>query len=150
MKLAPEARNFCPRCPLLLILWAVLLGSCQKDNLQGPLRIKYEIRVNSDFVPQFGGYGLSLTYTSGTEQTQNLIVTPTGNTWSKEYILDTEQRPVLIKFYGAGTTAGTFGKAILNLYINDKIRNSTEYPILNSGAGYGRFNAYPGTSYNIR
>ena len=149
MKLARNARNFCLRCPLVLALWAILLGACQKDSLQGILRIKYEIQVNSPFVPQFGGYGLSVTYTTGTQQTQTLNTTPAGNTWSKEFILETEQRPVLIKFYGGGTTSGTSGKAILNLYINDKLRSSSEYPILNSGTAYGRFNAYPGTSFNI-
>ncbi len=149
MKLAPNARDFCLRCPLVLALWAFLLGSCQKDNLQGILRIKYEIQVNSTFVPQFGGYGLSVTYTTGTQQTQTVNITPAGNTWSKEFILEAEQRPVLIKFYGGGTTSGTSGKAILNLYINDKLRSSSEYPILNSGTAYGRFNAYPGTSFNI-
>jgi len=149
MKLARNARNFCLRCPFGLALWLIFMGACQKDNFQGILRIKYEIQVNSPFVPQFGGYGLSLTYTTGTQQTQTLNTTPAGNTWSKEFILETEQRPVLIKFYGGGTTSGTSGKAILNLYINDKLRSSSEYPILNSGTAYGRFNAYPGTSFNI-
>ena len=149
MKLARNARNFCLRCPLVLALWAFLLGACQKDNLQGVLVIKYEIVVPSRFVTQFGGYGLSVTYSTGTQQTQTLSTTPAGNTWSKEFILEAEQRPVLIKFYGGGTTSGTSGKAILNLYINDKLRSSSEYPILNSGTIYGRFNAYPGTSFNI-
>jgi hypothetical protein len=149
MKLARNARNFCLRCPLVLALWVFLLGACQKDNFQGILRIKYEIQVNSPFEPQFGGYGLSVTYTTGTQQTQTLNITPDGNTWSNEFILEAEQRPVLIKFYGGGTTSGTSGKAILNLYINDKLRSSSEYPILNSGTTYGRFNAYPGTSFNI-
>ena len=149
MKLAPNARNFCLRCPLVLALWAILLGACQKDNLQGVLVIKYEIVVPSRFVTQFGGYGLSVTYSTGTQQTQTLSTTPAGNTWSKEFILEAEQRPVLIKFYGGGTTSRTSGKAILNLYINDKLRSTSEYPILNSGTIYGRFNAYPGTSFNI-
>jgi hypothetical protein len=78
MKLALNARNFCLRCPLVLALWAFLLGACQKDSLQGILRIKYEIQVNSPFEPQFGGYGLSVTYTTGTQQTQTLNTTELG------------------------------------------------------------------------
>jgi hypothetical protein len=149
MKLAPITWKLPLRCPFGLALWAFLLGACQKDSLQGVLVIKYEIVVPSRFVPQFGGYGLSVTYTTGTQQTQTLNITPDGNTWSNEFILEAEQRPVLIKFYGGGTTSGTSGKAILNLYINDKLRSTSEYPILNSGTTYGRFNAYPGTSFNI-
>lgn len=141
MKLAPITWKLPLRCPFVLVLCLIFMGACQKDSLQGILRIKYEIQVNSPFVPQFGGYGLSVTYTTGTQQTQTLNITPAGNTWSKEFILEAEQRPVLIKFYGGGTTSGTSGKA--------KLRSSSEYPILNSGTTYGRFNAYPGTSFNI-
>ncbi len=66
MKLAPNSRNFCLRCPLVLVLWAFLLVACQKDNLQGVLVIKYEILLPSRFVPQFGGYGLQINYTNST------------------------------------------------------------------------------------
>ena len=114
MKLATNARDFCLRCPLVLALWAFLLGACQKDSLQGVLVIKYEIMVPSRFVPQFGGYGLQINYTNSTGTLQTETATPTGTTWTKEFTLKTEQRPLKLSYYGAGSSAAISGKAILN------------------------------------
>jgi hypothetical protein len=150
MKLARNARNFCLRCPLVLALWAFLLGACQKDNLQGVLVIKYEIVVPSRFVPQFGGYGLQINYTNSTGTLQTETATPTGTTWTKEFTLNTEQRPLKLSYYGAGSSAATSGKAILNLYINGDQKASSEYPLMNSGNNYGTFNGFPGISFTIR
>jgi hypothetical protein len=150
MKLARNARNFCLRCPLVLALWAFLLGACQKDNLQGVLVIKYEIVVPSRFVPQFGGYGLQINYTNSTGILQTETATPTGTTWTKEFTLYTEQRPLKLSYYGAGSSAAISGKAILNLYINGDQKASSEYPLMNSGNNYGTFNGFPGTSFTIR
>jgi hypothetical protein len=150
MKLARNARNFCLRCPLVLALWAFLLGACQKDNLQGVLVIKYEIVVPSRFVPQFGGYGLQINYTNSTGTLQTETATPTGTTWTKEFTLNTEQRPLKLSYYGAESSAATSGKAILNLYINGDQKASSEYPLMNSGNNYGTFNGFPGTSFTIR
>ena len=150
MKLAPNARNFCLRCPLTLVLWAFLLGACHKDNLQGVLVIKYEILLPSRFVPQFGGYGLQINYINSTGTMQTETVTPTGTTWTKEFTLNTEQRPLKVSYYGAGSSAAISGKAILNLYINGDQKASSEYPLMNSGNNYGTFNGFPGTSFTIR
>ena len=150
MKLARNARNFCLRCPLVLVLWAILLGACQKDNLQGVLVIKYEIVVPSRFVPQFGGYGLQINYTNSTGTLQTETATPTGTAWTKEFTLYTEQRPLKLSYYGAGSSAAISGKAILNLYINGDQKASSEYPLMNSGNNYGTFNGFPGTSFTIR
>ena len=150
MKLALNARNFCLRCPPVLVLWAILLWACQKDNLQGVLVIKYEIVVPSRFVPQFGGYGLQINYTNSTGTLQTETVTPTGTTWAKEFTLNTEQRPLKLSYYGAGSSAAISGKAILNLYINGDQKASSEYPLMNSGNNYGTFNGFPGTSFTIR
>ena len=150
MKLAPNVRNFCLRYPLVLVLWAILLGACQKDNLQGVLVIKYEIVVPSRFVPQFGGYGLQINYTNSTGTLQTETATPTGTTWTKEFTLNTEQRPLKLSYYGAGSSAAISGKAILNLYINGDQKASSEYPLMNSGNNYGTFNGFPGTSFTIR
>jgi len=150
MKLAPNARDFCLRCPLVLALWAFLLGACQKDNLQGVLVIKYEIVVPSRFVPQFGGYGLQINYTNSTGTLQTETATPTGTTWTKEFTLNTVQRPLKLSYYGAGSSAAISGKAILNLYINGDQKASSEYPLMNSGNNYGTFNGFPGTSFTIR
>jgi hypothetical protein len=127
-----------------------LLGACQKDNLQGVLVIKYEIVVPSRFVPQFGGYGLQINYTNSTGTLQTETATPTGTTWTKEFTLNTEQRPLKLSYYGAGSSAATSGKAILNLYINGDQKASSEYPLMNSGNNYGTFNGFPGISFTIR
>ena len=150
MKLAPITWKLPLRCPLVLVLWAILLGACQKDNLQGVLVIKYEIVVPSRFVPQFGGYGLQINYTNSTGTLQTETATPTGTTWTKEFTLNTEQRPLKLSYYGAGSSAATSGKAILNLYINGDQKASSEYPLMNSGNNYGTFNGFPGTSFTIR
>ena len=150
MKLAPITWKLPLRCPLVLVLWAILLGACQKDSLQGVLVIKYEIVVPSRFVPQFGGYGLQINYTNSTGTLQTETATPTGTTWTKEFTLNTEQRPLKLSYYGAGSSAATSGKAILNLYINGDQKASSEYPLMNSGNNYGTFNGFPGTSFTIR
>jgi len=150
MKLAPITWKLPLRCPFGLALWAILLGACQKDNLQGVLVIKYEIVVPSRFVPQFGGYGLQINYTNSTGTMQTETATPTGTTWTKEFTLNTEQRPLKVSYYGAGSSAAISGKAILNLYINGDQKASSEYPLLNSGNNYGTFNGFPGTSFTIR
>jgi hypothetical protein len=134
----------------VLVLWAFLLGACQKDSLQGVLVIKYEILLPSRFVPQFGGYGLQINYTNSTGTMQTETVTPTGTTWTKEFTLNTEQRPLKVSYYGAGSSAAISGKAILNLYINGDPKASSEYPLMNSGNNYGTFNGFPGTSFTIR
>lgn len=150
MKLAPITWKLPLRCPFGLALWAFLLGACQKDSLQGVLVIKYEIVVPSRFVPQFGGYGLQINYTNSTGTLQTETATPTGTTWTKEFTLNTEQRPLKLSYYGAGSSAATSGKAILNLYINGDQKASSEYPLMNSGNNYGTFNGFPGISFTIR
>ena len=150
MKLAPITWKLPLRCPFGLALWLIFMGACQKDNLQGVLVIKYEIVVPSRFVPQFGGYGLQINYTNSTGTMQTESITPTGPTWTKEFTLSAEQRPLKISFYGAGSSAAISGKAILNLYINGDEKASSEYPLRNSGNNYGTFNGFPGTSFTIR
>jgi len=150
MKLAPITWKLPLRCPFGLALWLIFMGACQKDSLQGVLVIKYEIVVPSRFVPQFGGYGLQINYTNSTGTMQTETVTPTGTTWTKEFTLNTEQRPLKLSYYGAGSSAAISGKAILNLYINGDQKASSEYPLMNSGNNYGTFNGFPGTSFTIR